>query len=350
MVDRIDGRSVTQRELYERYVCANRPCILTNMHSQIPMKWTPKFLKKKVGKEAVRVDLGTCHERQVEFKTFLKSLEELEENRVKAEKLRAKEELKGRRGGRSSSTNSGSETTAAPSQAPHAACKAHVPYFRNCHVSNVFPGLLEKKDKCCCFPPHIFGPNWMTDEHNPAKEVIQFPKAWKEWCEMFIGSAGSEFPFIHVDVCNTHAWSAQIYGSKRFIFWAPSDTAFLYPGYGNKPLLSSILDPDNVDLMKFPLFAKATRIECVLQPGEVLFIPSGWWHTARMDQLCVTLGGNFVNGSVWEKFMVDYRELAAKPDPRFRPPTLPKDAAATSQKPRQDASELDKPTAASGAQ
>ncbi len=41
---------------------------------------------------------------------------------------------------------------------------------------------------------------------------------------------------------------------------------------------SEILDIDNPDMDKFPLFNKATKYECQLEPGDVLFIPgmSGW--------------------------------------------------------------------------
>ena len=36
---------------------------------------------------------------------------------------------------------------------------------------------------------------------------------------------------------------------------------------------SEVLDIDNVDEAKFPEFKKATRYECILEPGDVLFIP-----------------------------------------------------------------------------
>ena len=36
---------------------------------------------------------------------------------------------------------------------------------------------------------------------------------------------------------------------------------------------SEVLDVDNPDLTKYPEFAKATRYECELEPGNILFIP-----------------------------------------------------------------------------
>ncbi len=36
---------------------------------------------------------------------------------------------------------------------------------------------------------------------------------------------------------------------------------------------SEVLDVDNPDPEKYPEFAKATRYECILNPGDILFIP-----------------------------------------------------------------------------
>ena len=36
---------------------------------------------------------------------------------------------------------------------------------------------------------------------------------------------------------------------------------------------SEVLDIDNPDLNKFPDFARASRYECYLEPGDILYIP-----------------------------------------------------------------------------
>ncbi|WAR09939.1 TYW5-like protein [Mya arenaria] len=41
---------------------------------------------------------------------------------------------------------------------------------------------------------------------------------------------------------------------------------------------SEVLDIDNVDEEKYPLFKKAERFEVFLEPGDVLFIPALWFH------------------------------------------------------------------------
>ena len=44
---------------------------------------------------------------------------------------------------------------------------------------------------------------------------------------------------------------------------------------------SSEMDVDHYDAARFPLFAKAKEYRVVIQPGEMLFIPRGWWHHVR---------------------------------------------------------------------
>lgn len=49
-----------------------------------------------------------------------------------------------------------------------------------------------------------------------------------------------------------------------------SDRRFNVNEPGDK---SEVLDIDSPDLERFPEFVKARRFECVLEPGDLLFIP-----------------------------------------------------------------------------
>jgi len=52
-----------------------------------------------------------------------------------------------------------------------------------------------------------------------------------------------------------------------------------YAGHSGQQYNTSPIDVYNPDYDKYPLFANApTAIECTLYPGDVLFIPSRWWH------------------------------------------------------------------------
>jgi ribosomal protein L16 Arg81 hydroxylase len=36
-----------------------------------------------------------------------------------------------------------------------------------------------------------------------------------------------------------------------------------------------------VDTDRYPLFARACLMDVVLEPGDALFLPAGWWHWVR---------------------------------------------------------------------
>ncbi|KAK2142481.1 hypothetical protein LSH36_950g00055 [Paralvinella palmiformis] len=63
-------------------------------------------------------------------------------------------------------------------------------------------------------------------------------------------------------------------GKKRVILFPPTDALYLYLN-GDK---SEVLDIDNPDLEKYPEFVRTTKYECILEPGDVLFIPAMWFH------------------------------------------------------------------------
>ncbi|KAM7407875.1 hypothetical protein PAMA_003574 [Pampus argenteus] len=50
---------------------------------------------------------------------------------------------------------------------------------------------------------------------------------------------------------------------------------------------SEVLDIDSPDLKVFPDFVKAKRYECMLEPGDLLFIPALWFHNTLALQFGV---------------------------------------------------------------
>ena len=61
----------------------------------------------------------------------------------------------------------------------------------------------------------------------------------------------------------------QVVGVKRVVLFSPEDVDYMYM-CGDK---SEIIDIDNPDYQKYPLYAKARKYECQLTPGDILFIP-----------------------------------------------------------------------------
>ncbi|XP_066543085.1 tRNA wybutosine-synthesizing protein 5 isoform X2 [Hoplias malabaricus] len=86
-----------------------------------------------------------------------------------------------------------------------------------------------------------------------------------------ISSPGLQL-WTHYDVMDNLL--AQVTGRKRVVLYSPQDALHLYLA-GDK---SEVLDIDFPDLEQFPEFVKALRYECILEPGDLLFIPALWFH------------------------------------------------------------------------
>jgi len=94
----------------------------------------------------------------------------------------------------------------------------------------------------------------------------------------WLGPSGTVTP-LHCDYDDNIF--AQIWGSKRIFLAPPHHDEFLYPREANAILFGSPFDPEAPDFEKFPLARQAAMIECIMQPGELLYVPAGWYHQVR---------------------------------------------------------------------
>lgn len=108
--------------------------------------------------------------------------------------------------------------------------------------------------------------------HWPAYfEKMGPPRFW-------LGPAGTVTP-LHCDYDDNIF--AQVWGSKRIILSPPHHDEFLYPKEANAILFGSPFDPEAPDFDRFPLARQALMIECVVNPGDLLYVPAGWFHQVR---------------------------------------------------------------------
>ena len=71
---------------------------------------------------------------------------------------------------------------------------------------------------------------------------------------------------------------AQVVGKKYVRLAPPEAAACLYPFTSGLTTNTSRVDALAPDLEEFPRYADVPFLDCLLEPGAMLYIPPGWWH------------------------------------------------------------------------
>lgn len=250
LTDRVERRAGLTRAQFARdYLSPPRPVILTDAisHWRALGRWTPEFFRDEYGDVEIVVD--------GEAMTLGGLIDRIEES-----------------------------TSDAPA-----------PYLRNQLLAQWPPQLAAEVSPM----PDCTQPNWLDSRFFPSRHPLSS-------VEVYIGGRGAVFPVLHYDGLHTHAFLMQLHGDKEYIVFSPEQTAFMYPREGlemNKSRIDDVLEPDPE---AFPLFDQAEGLRFELHPGETLFVPAGWWHTARILSSSVTVSVNVVNHANGAAFRNDY--------------------------------------------
>ncbi|KAM3065345.1 hypothetical protein ACMFMF_011070 [Clarireedia jacksonii] len=135
-------------------------------------------------------------------------------------------------------------------------------------------------------PPHHSSP--LAEKHS------KLPQLDEPLLNAWFGPAGTISP-LHTDPY--HNILCQVVGKKYLRLYAPRESAKLYPrgveDGGIDMENTSAIDvgilagfdgtkeeQDNA-MLQFPDFASADFVDCILEEGECLYIPVGWWHYVR---------------------------------------------------------------------
>ena len=104
----------------------------------------------------------------------------------------------------------------------------------------------------------------------------------KKYPMLFVGGQGS-ITHMHFDIDMTHIMHTQFGGRKRVLLFPFQEQHKLY----RKPWeVLSLVDFSNyanpeiskVDYNAFPALRQAVGYDVVLEPGDTLFMPAGYWH------------------------------------------------------------------------
>jgi ribosomal protein L16 Arg81 hydroxylase len=105
---------------------------------------------------------------------------------------------------------------------------------------------------------------------------------------LWFGPAGTVTP-LHHDGSNILL--AQVRGRKLIKLISPFFLDYLY----NTRACFSEVDLANIDYETFPLMKKVEVLTIILEAGDALFIPVGWWHWVKALQVSISLSfQNFI--------------------------------------------------------
>jgi hypothetical protein len=120
-------------------------------------------------------------------------------------------------------------------------------------------------------------------------DASQLPRS----CSFWFGPAGTVTPLHHDTLMLFHT---QIVGRKRWRFVSPLETPRVYNYYD----VYSPVDIDRPDLNRYPDFSRVQVLDVVVEPGETMFLPLGWWH--QVSALDLSMSFSYANPAVPNTF------------------------------------------------
>ncbi|PQV53178.1 Cupin-like domain-containing protein [Paraburkholderia sp. BL21I4N1] len=129
------------------------------------------------------------------------------------------------------------------------------------------PGAATYTEGC------LLPPTWEARFALPGLPVRRFGAG-----QLWFGraSGASLVTRLHCDPANS--FLAQIHGRKRVRLYAPAQEDALYAFDSFNTYRPCRVDVASPDLTRFPRFAQARGVDVVLEPGDLLVIPTGWYH------------------------------------------------------------------------
>ncbi|EKX39010.1 hypothetical protein GUITHDRAFT_76659 [Guillardia theta CCMP2712] len=172
-------------------------------------------------------------------------------------------------------------------------------------------------------PLYVFDENFADDEKETASMAQDFsiPTYFQEDLFKYLGEddrppyrwvlvgpkrSGSS---IHIDPCGTSAWNSLLAGRKRWVLFPPgTPRSVIKPESWLAQKRSEALDwfLYHLDGMKQQLPAHQQPVEVIMEAGETIFVPGGWWHTVLNLEDTIAVTQNFVSSN---NFMLVYQEL-----------------------------------------
>ncbi|NIF05856.1 cupin-like domain-containing protein [Chryseobacterium sp. Tr-659] len=234
-IDVVD--EISKEEFFEKYLKPRRPVVIKNMAKNWPayQKWTMEYMKEVVG--------------DVEVPLY--------------------------------------DSSKADPSAPINASAAKMKFGDYIDLIQREPTDL----RIFLFDPIKYAPKLLEDYISPKELMGGF---LDKYPNMFFGGKGS-VTFLHFDIDMAHIFHTHFNGRKHILLfdykWRERLYQIPYATYALEDY-----DIENPDFTKFPALDGVEGIECFLEHGDTLFMPTGWWHWMKY------LDGSFsISLRAWDK-------------------------------------------------
>lgn len=175
---------------------------------------------------------------------------------------------------------------------------------------------------------HLYIKDWHLGLKNPESFYTTPPYFCDDWMnEYYLSHTNDDFRFVyagsastftglHRDVYRSYSWSANIVGRKLWRLFPPHTERSLRR-YPNNPTSEIVFDVRDVDRNVFKGFGHAEKyvMEVLQKPGQIIYIPSGWYHQVENLDDCISINHNWSNSNclldMYESMKIEYAAVEA---------------------------------------
>ncbi|KAL2829723.1 hypothetical protein BDW59DRAFT_170389 [Aspergillus cavernicola] len=148
-------------------------------------------------------------------------------------------------------------------------------------------GPIDQEPATAYWPPQCFGKDFFS--------ILGNDRPDRQWLIIGPERSGSTF---HKDPNATSAWNAVVRGSKYWIMFPSSSKLPPPPGVYVSEDQSEVTSPLSIAEWLLGFHAEARRtpgcIEGICKEGEILHVPSGWWHLVVNLEPAIAITQNFI--------------------------------------------------------